>query len=417
MRLGEPVQVCSIQTLHARTVLHKRIQPPAADLIIIDEAHRSRAKTYRALIEAYPGIPIIGMTATPCRGDGRGLGDIFDVLIETATTAELIALGYLVPTLTYAPTRPDLTGVRVEHGDYAEGQLAERMDKAQLVGDVVEHWHCLGDRRRTVVFASGVRHSLHLRDEFRRSGVRAEHIDGQTPTPERDAILAGLTRGEVELVSNWMVLTEGIDLPDLSCLILARPTRHMGLYRQMVGRGLRPAPGKTDCLVLDHAGAVFEHGFVEEPVDWTLEVDRRAENPAHKARAEHKTSALSVCPECRAVLRAAPPCAACGWRPKPKPVAVDVAAGDLGRVDRVRRVTIAAYGSAEKVIFHRMLAGIALERRYQPGWIAHKYREKFAEWPPTRNVEPLEPNAATRSWVKSRQIAYAKTMEKQRAAS
>ena len=100
----------------------------------------------------------------------------------------------------------------------------------------------LADRRRTVVFATGVQHSVHLRDEFRRSGVRAEHIDGQTPTLERDAILAGLARGDIELVTNCMVLTEGWDQPEVQCLILARPTRHMGLYRQMVGRGLRPAP-------------------------------------------------------------------------------------------------------------------------------------------------------------------------------
>src|SRR6266571_8046177 len=107
---------------------------------------------------------------------------------------------------------------------------------------------------------------------------------GQTPTAERDAILAGLARGEIELVSNCMVLTEGWDQPEVQCLILARPTRHMGLYRQMVGRGLRPAPRRADCLVLDHAGAVFAHDFVEEPVEWTLDVDRRAENPVHKAR-------------------------------------------------------------------------------------------------------------------------------------
>jgi hypothetical protein len=395
-----------------------KIELPPADLLIVDEAHHSRAYSYQALIEAYPQIPIIGMTATPCRGDGRGLGDVFDELIETATTAELIAAGHLVPTLTYAPTRPDLTGVRVEHGDYAERQLAERMDKAQLVGDVVEHWHRLANRRRTVVFASGVRHSVHLRDEFRRSGVRAEHIDGSTPSEERDAILAGLARGDVELVCNCMVLTEGWDQPEVQCLILARPTRHMGLYRQMVGRGLRPSPGKSDCLVLDHAGAVFEHGFVEEPVEWTLDVDRRAVKPVHKARADRREPVLTTCPQCFAVLRAAPPCGACGWRPRPKPVAVDVADGELGRVDQARRAAlVVAYGSEEKHAFHRMLAGIAGERGYARGWIAHKYREKFGDWPPLRDVEPLEADAATRAWVRSRLIAYAKSMDRQREAA
>ena len=163
------------------------------------------------------------------------------------------------------PEHPDLTGVRVERGDYMERQLAERMDQAKLIGDIVEHWHRLAGSGKTVVFATGVAHSVHIRDEFLRSGVLAEHIDGTTPTEERDAILARLSRGETEVVTNCMVLTEGWDQPDVSCIVLARPTKHMGLYRQMIGRVLRPAPGKEYALVLDHAGAVFQHGFVEEP--------------------------------------------------------------------------------------------------------------------------------------------------------
>ena len=117
----------------------------------------------------------------------------------------------------------------MQAGDYVEGDLARRMDTGRLVGDIVEHWHKLAERRRTVVFASGVAHSVHLRDEFLAAGVRAEHLDGSTPTAERDAILARLAAGETELVTNCMVLTEGWDQPEVSCLVLARPTRHMGL--------------------------------------------------------------------------------------------------------------------------------------------------------------------------------------------
>ena len=212
-RPGERVQVAAVQTLHARAVRSSAMEMPPADVVIVDEAHHIRARTYQRIIEAYPGAIVIGLTATPCRGDGRGLGNVFDVLVESASVAELTALGFLVPSRIYAPTRPDLTGVRVERGDYVEAQLAERMDKAQLVGDVVEHWHRLAERRRTVVFATGVAHSVHLRDEFRRSGVMAEHIDGSTPIEERDAILARLAAGTVEVVSNAMVLTEGWDCP------------------------------------------------------------------------------------------------------------------------------------------------------------------------------------------------------------
>ncbi len=180
-RPGEPVQIASVQTLWARAMRTRTIDLPRADLVVIDEAHHCRAKTYRRIIEAYPGAVILGMTATPCRGDGRGLGNVFDCMVECPPVQELIDLGFLVPTKVYAPVVPDLKGVRVEKGDYAKGQLAERMNQGELVGDIITHWLRLSERRKTVVFASGVAHSVHIRDEFRRAGIMAEHIDGSTP--------------------------------------------------------------------------------------------------------------------------------------------------------------------------------------------------------------------------------------------
>jgi DNA repair protein RadD len=242
-RLGERVQVASVQTLHARAVRTATIEMPEADIVFVDEAHHVRARTYRRILEAYPNAIVIGLTATPCRGDGRGLGNAFDVMVECPQTAELIAGGYLVKPRIYAPSQPDLRGVRVERGDFVESQLAARVNTNHLVGDIIEHWHKLAERRRTVVFACGVAHSIHLRDEFRRSGVLAEHIDASTPVDERDAILAGLDKGTVEVICNAMVLTEGWDQPSASCLVLARPTKSLGLYLQMaVGScGLPPA--------------------------------------------------------------------------------------------------------------------------------------------------------------------------------
>jgi DNA repair protein RadD len=140
----EPVQVASISTLHARAIRSDRMELPPADLLIIDECHHCPAQTYRGIIEAYPDAVLLGLTATPCRGDGRGLGGIFDTMIECPQVAELVEQKYLVPTRCYAPTKPDLLGVRVERGDYVESQLAERMDRPKLVGDVVTNWHKYG---------------------------------------------------------------------------------------------------------------------------------------------------------------------------------------------------------------------------------------------------------------------------------
>jgi superfamily II DNA or RNA helicase len=166
-RPQEPVQVASIQTLWARAVQQigkHKIELPEADLLIIDEAHHCPAQTYSKIIKAYPDAVLLGLTATPCRGDGRGLGGIFEKLIECPQVAELIEYNYLVPTRVYAPVDPDLRGVRTQAGDYVENQLAERMDRPKLIGDIVTHWHKYSERRRTVCFACSVGHSIHIRD-------------------------------------------------------------------------------------------------------------------------------------------------------------------------------------------------------------------------------------------------------------
>jgi superfamily II DNA or RNA helicase len=285
LRPQEPVQVAAIATLWIRAIRTDKIPLPPADLIVIDEAHHAPARTYQKIVEAYPDAVVLGCTATPCRGDGRGLGNLFTTLVEAPQVAELIVQGHLVKSLVYAPVDPDLRGVRVEKGDYVESQLAARMDRDRLVGDIVTHWHKYGQRRRTIAFACSVAHSIHIRDEFLKSGVRAEHLDGSTPKDERDGILARLASGETEVVTNCAVLTEGFDCPDIGCIVLARPTKKMGLFRQMIGRGLRPADGKSDCVILDHAGAVFRHGLPEDHVEWTLSPDKQAVAPAHQARA------------------------------------------------------------------------------------------------------------------------------------
>lgn len=301
-RPGQPVQVASVQTLHTRAIRSSAMEMPPADILVIDEAHHARASTYQATVDAYPNAIVIGLTATPCRRDGRGLGNIFDALIEAPQVAALIELKALVPARVYAPTTPDLIGVRVERGDYVEAQLAERVNKTELIGDIGTHFLKLG-RPPAVCFATGVEHSVAIRNEFRRLGVMAEHIDSGTPLAEREEILKGLAKGGVELVTNCAVLTEGWDCPVVQCLILARPTKSLGLYRQMIGRALRPAPDKPSAIILDHSGAVFVHGLPEDDIAWTLDQDSRAVNRTHAARSAQTGPGpvLVDCPECHAV--------------------------------------------------------------------------------------------------------------------
>jgi len=405
----ERVQVASVQTLWVRAMRSDAMPLPPADLLIVDECHHATAMTWHKIIEAYPGAVLIGLTATPCRGDGRGLGGIFKSMIECPQVAPLIEQGYLVKTRVYAPVDPDLRGIKTQAGDYVETQLAERMDKPKLVGDIVTHWHKYGDRRRSIVFACSVGHSIHIRDEFIKSDVRADHLDGETPKDERDAILARLESGEAEVVTNCMVLTEGFDCPDIGCIVLARPTKKMGLYRQMIGRGLRPADGKPDCVILDHSGAVFRHGLPEDHVEWTLDPDRRAEAPAHVARLERHAPALLECSQCSGLRLGGKPCPNCGFLPQRQPSNVLVADGELGLVQGGRAKSH-TYDAEERARWHGMLVYIASERGYQPGWIAHKYREKFGAFPRWNSTPwPIPPTPEVRSWVRSRQIAYAKS--------
>ena len=411
------VQVAGIQTLWSRAVRSNRMELPPADLLIVDEAHHCPARTYRKIIDSYPDAILIGLTATPCRGDGRGLGSIFDAIVECPQVAELIEQKFLVRTRVYAPVDPDLKGVETRVGDYVESQLADRMDRAGLIGDIVSNWHKYGERRKTVCFAVNVAHSLHIRDEFIKSGVRAEHLDGSIPKPDRDAVLARLESSETELITNCMVLTEGWDMPTVSCCILARPTRKMGLYRQMVGRVLRPAPGKVNAIVLDHSGAVFQHGFVEDRVDWTLDPEKRSESPTHSARLRSGySSRLIECSQCGSIRIAGERCRHCGFLPQRPPAAIVFDDGDLGLVNRIRRTVDALSNPDERLRWHGMLTHIAAARGYKSGWIAHKFKEKFGVWPAARSVMPLQPSPEVLSWVRSRAIAYAKAQQKAGAA-
>jgi DNA repair protein RadD len=413
---GEPtddtarVQVASIQTLYERAVRRGKIPLPPADLIVVDECHHATAMSWRKIISLYPNAILLGLSATPARGDGRGLGGIFTAMVECPQVQELIDQGFLVGTRVYAPTLPDLKGIRVQAGDWVENQLADVMDRPKLVGDIVSHWHRLAEGRKTVVFATGVQHSIHIRDEFRRSGVRCEHIDGATPKGERDTVLEMLANGAIDVITNCMVLTEGWDMPEVGACVLARPTRKMGLYRQMIGRVLRPAPCKPDAIIIDHSGAVHRHGFVEDPVEWTLDPERRAENPTHNNRSEREFhSRLVDCTQCGALRSSGERCRHCGFLPSRPPQHLSVIDGDLGRVERDRRVMAE---SLDRESWLAQLAFIQRERGYKPGWIAFKFKEKFGAWPPYGvTPDPQEPTREVRAWVRSRQIAFAKAQQ------
>jgi DNA repair protein RadD len=408
------VQVCGIQTLHAREVRAKSIELPPAEIVFVDEAHHCRAMTYQTIIDSYPDAIIIGLTATPCRGDGRGLGNVFEAMIECPQIGELIKLQHLVPLRIFAPPPPDLRGIEVAStGDYVINQLSDRMDTDALVGDFVEHWLKHAQRRRSIAFAVDIKHSVHIVDELIKSGgVRAEHVDGSTPADERDAIIARLASGETEIVSNVGIFCEGFDLPDIGCIGLVRPTRSLGLFRQMIGRGLRPAEGKTDVIILDHSGGVHRHGRPDDAIEWTLDTDERATNKTHEAHvAKTGSEPFCECTSCGHLRMKGMACDNCGWEPKPRARPVDYIDADLVELGKSSVPT-----ETDRITFFCELRGFHRAARkkdgspYHPKWPQCQYKDKFGRWPDWswNNYAPRDPSLATLRWIKSRQIAYAK---------
>ncbi|WP_437666853.1 DEAD/DEAH box helicase [Sorangium sp. So ce1182] len=260
-----PVKVASIDTFrnHAR---------PEAEVIIVDEAHRALAKSYVDVQRAYPAAWHLGLTATPFRADGKGLGDAYDDLIVAATFAELVEQGFLVaPSCWGSKLKANLKGVKRSKGDYNADELARAVNRSELIGDIVDHYVRRGNDAPAFCFAVNVEHSRTLAARFNDAGIAARHVDGSTETSERDDALAALRDGGVRVLCNCNVFTEGTDVPQVKTIILARPTLSEGLYLQQAGRGARPHPGSPPFVLLDHAGCVTEFGAPQEPREYTLE--------------------------------------------------------------------------------------------------------------------------------------------------
>jgi hypothetical protein len=230
---------------------------------------------------------------------------MFDIIIPTCSTGDLISEGLLAPIRYYAPTRPDLSGIRSQAGDYAIDQLAEAVDRPSIIGDAVAHYRRHAHGRRAVAFCVNIAHAEHTAAAFTAAGYRAVAISGKSTRQERKAALEGLRQGSIDIVCNCALWVAGVDCPEIGCVILLRPTKSLTMYLQSVGRGLRTANGKEDLIVLDHASCVFTHGLPQEPREWSLEAKPKRKNAA-------SAPAVKECPECFACHEPAPACPVCG---------------------------------------------------------------------------------------------------------
>ena len=408
-------QVASVQTLVARCITTERLSFPQADVLLVDEAHRSLAPSYLTILNEYGDAVVIGLTATPIRGDGKGLGHVYDKMVLCPSIGELIKAGHLVEPKTFAPTIPDLTGVRIKGGDYNEQDLEAAMNKRSLVGDVVEHWFRLAHDRPTIVFASSVKHSISLRDEFHKQGVKVAHIDGDTDKRDRRSIIEDLRYDRIQVVTNCMVLTEGFDEPKLAAASIVRPTKNIGLYIQMGGRILRPDKGKTDARLIDHSGNVYEHGFIQDDHNWVLEEGKALNESNEERQRELDERKPITCVMCATVYTGQLPCPHCGHIPEKRGKYVESLSGDLMevRLEKRRTAKKKVWTTDEKRHWYSMLKGHAELNKKSNGWIAHSFKAKFGVWPNYyKDVPSSEPNGEVKSYIRHRNIAYAKKMER-----
>lgn len=303
----EHVAVASVQTLARRL---EWLQHFAPALLIVDEAHHATAGTWRRILDALPDTRVLGVTATPCRTDGTGLGEIFDTMVEGPSMADLVEWGNLVPTRIFSvPLRASLDGVRKSKGDYKAEDMANVLDSKSVTGDAVEHYRKHANGAAAIVFCVNIKHAEHVAEAFQQAGFDFRVIHGGQDDSERDKLIYGLADGSVQGLVSVDVISEGTDIPIAEVAILLRATESEMLYLQQVGRVMRPAPGKDYGLILDHVGNVLRHGRPEAERAWTLQGKQQRAKVGESSEPGFR---IQQCPECYIVHEPAEVCPECG---------------------------------------------------------------------------------------------------------
>jgi superfamily II DNA or RNA helicase len=401
-RTYENVLVASIQTVAKRGL-------PEVDLLVIDEGHSvAGSKDYRNIIFGFKG-PVIALSATPwSRGLGKQYdelgGALFEQMVIAATIPELIADGYLVDCDVYAPSEPDMTGIKQSKNaygemDYSDADIGRATDKPELIGDIVATWKRLAFDTATVCFASNIAHSKHIVEQFAGAGVPAEHIDCYTDDDERKAILERVEAGITKVISNVGILCEGWDFPACRTLILARPTKSLIRYIQMAGRVLRPHETKDKALILDHSGTVVRLGFPTDEFPMELD-DGKPKDPAATKQKEDKLP--KACPKC-SYLSKAHKCPVCGFAPERQANGIETGEGELVLLKKGK------FTLEQKQDWYSQLRAVAASKGYQEGWISHKYKEKFGVWPKGLRDTCKEPTVEVKKFLQYLNIRRAKS--------
>ena len=356
-RPHERIQICSIDTLKSRNLY------PQTDIVILDEADLFTSNGDQEYLRNYTEPFFLPVTATPY--GRRGLGHMAEVVVKPISMKELIEQNYLVGPRYFCPNIPDLSGVKIQQGEYSTSDLLKIMEQEVLVGDIVKHWKEIGNNEPTLGYAVSIDHSKHLVREFRNAGIKAAHFDNSHTDNERQSGLYDLENNKLSIIFNVGIYNRGVDIPYLANIIMARPTKSYNLYIQQAGRGTRPFPGKKFFRILDHAANVLNHGFITEEKEANL-------NPPGK-KSRTSTIDVKICEECYSAYKG-DICDLCGHGKS-----VHSKAREFMNLDgKLIEITDENYcNKIELEIKH--LKEIARDRGYKRGYVYCKIVESYGE--------------------------------------
>lgn len=360
-----PVQIASVMSL-----IRRSLEPP--ELLIIDEAHHATSGSWGKVIEMCPKARLLGVTATPTRLSGEGLGDVFDTMVLGPSTQELIDRGYLCAPRVFAPPTINTEGMHTLMGEFVKREVSAAVDRPTVTGDAIQHYQTLTPGLKAVVFCVSLEHAARITTAARAKGIRALAIDGGMDRHVRRRVITDFTDHKLDWLVTVDLVSEGFDVPSIDVGIFLRPTQSKGLWLQQTGRILRTSPGKQTAWILDHAGNTLRHGFPNDAQAWALEVS--GERPAAKAR----DPSIRVCPKCFSAQRGGKlACVHCGVTFDVQARSVDQVQGDLKEItpeELAKRRERQDEGYAAHSGNRARLEEIARIKGYAPGWVDHRLR-------------------------------------------
>lgn len=415
------VTLASWDTLKARWNKSSTWQIPA-DIVMYDEAHLSLSKRMcETIIPHYEDRSVIGLTATPARRTGRGLGSHYTRIIQVQSVQQLIDQGYLAPCEYWAGAHVDLERVKIDNKtkDYQERDLARASMEGKLIGDIVDNWLRLARDRHTIVFAVDIAHAQALAERFQGVGITADVIHSKMMHGTRQDISEQFKDQRIQVLVNVGITVYGYDAPSVNCVVLGRPTKSIVLHHQMIGRSIRPKPDGDYAMILDNADNVRRLGCVEDEIRWRLDEGRdaatnttREGDPSRgKAPEAHPTE----CEQCHHIFARSRVCPKCGWEKPARSLDIEAVQADLVKVRKSRKEL--ELEGLDKRAWYLMARGWCEQHDKKPGMAYYRFKDKFGEEPPTawNRMQSIDPDIRVDAYMRSSLIKYARRRKRDEA--